>query len=283
MHVAKLFYKLSDYWSMKHLILFIIFCLLHTALYSNNYYIDDVSSNGPGTFSNPFNNFGDALNAAQPGDTVFVMPGIYNLSSAILTQKDGTASQRITIKAYDSSDRSIVTNSGKVLGVNDAYHTFDGLIIDGQFGTKDVLQINSGGDYTILRNCEIKNSVKDGIDLYKADNVLFEDLEIHHMLAGSYNNQEDAHGIVATQQKNLTIRGCNIYYVSGDCFQTDPNRGIPLWDNVLIENCILWTGPLPADAANWHAGEVPGENAVDTKINPDSANTNYRPKLLSKT
>ena len=75
------------------------------------------------------------------------------------------------------------------------------------------------------------------------------------------------------------MRGCSIYYVSGDCFQTDPNRGLPLWDNVLIENCQLWTGPLPADAAGWHAGEVPGENAIDTKVNDDSLQTGYRPKI----
>ncbi len=193
--------------------------------------------------------------------------------------RDGNSSQRITIKAFDPNNKPVLTKSGKVLNIDHSYYTFDGFVMDGQFGSDDVVEIDDG-DFTIIRNCEIKNGVKDGIDLHAADFVLIENCEIHHMLAGTYNNQQDAHGIVATGEQSLTIRGCNIYYVSGDCFQTDPNRGLPLWNNVLIEDCRLWTGPLPADAAGWYAGEIPGENAVDTKINPDSVNTGYRPKII---
>ena len=45
--------------------------------------------------------------------------------------------------------------------------------------------------------------------------------------------------------------------------QFDPGRGP--WNNVLIEHCTLWTGPLAEDAADFRRGERPGENAVDTK------------------
>jgi hypothetical protein len=38
---------------------------------------------------------------------------------------------------------------------------------------------------------------------------------------------------------------------------------------VTIEHCRLWTGPLPADALGFKAGERPGENAMDTKTQPD--------------
>lgn len=264
---------------MKILAAFLSIILLEFSLIADTYYVANAPSNGNGTYSNPFNNFNSALSAAYPGDTVFAMPATYHLPDNISTVRNGSASQRITIKAFDPSDKPVLTRSGKVLNVNHSYHTFEGLIMDGQFGDRDVVEINSGGDYCLIRSCEIKNGVKDGIDLHAADFVLIENCEIHHMLAGSYTNQMDAHGIVATGQKNLTIRGCNIYYASGDCFQTDPNRGLPLWDEVLIEDCLMWTGPLPADAAEWNAGEIPGENAVDTKINPDSVNTGYRPKI----
>lgn len=241
------------------------------------YYVDNVPANGNGTASNPFNNFASALGAAQPGDIVLVFPGIYN--EGILSQRDGSASQRITIKAHNPTDRPLVSFAGQVVDISHAYITLDGFIIDGQFANSDIVKINNGGDNTILRNCEIRNGTKDGIDLNQADDVLIENCEIHHFLGGSLNNQVDAHGIVATSENNLTIRGCNIYYVSGDCFQTDPNRNYPLWDNVLIEDCKLWTGPLPDDAAGWNAGEIPGENAVDTKINGEAAATAYRPKI----
>jgi hypothetical protein len=72
----------------------------------------------------------------------------------------------------------------------------------------------------------------------------------------------------------LVIRNCEIYYVSGDAVQFDPDRKV--WDDVLIENCTFWTGPLPDDAAGFRRGERPGENAVDTKqrrTNPRSRMT----------
>lgn len=241
------------------------------------YYLDDVPANGNGTFSSPFNNFSSAMDAAQPGDVVLVLPGVY--ADQITSQRDGSAAQPITVKAYDPANRPLVTNAGQVLYLNHAYHIIDGFIIDGQFGNADVVRIRSGGDNAMVRNCEIKNGVKDGIDLSMADDVLIENCEIHHFLAGSISNQMDAHGIVAAGENNLTIRGCNIYYVSGDCFQTDPDRGYPLWDNVLIENCKLWTGPLPANAAGWNAGEIPGENGVDTKINEEAVGTAYRARI----
>lgn len=241
------------------------------------YYVDDVPTNGNGTLANPFNNFTIALNAAQPGDIILVLPGTYN--EMISSKRDGSANQRITIKAYDPANRPLVKSNGQVADLNHAYITLDGFIIDGQFGNSDVIKVKDGGDNLILRNCEIRNGTKDGIDLIQADDVLIENCEIHHFLGGTLSNQVDAHGVVACSQNNLTIRGCNIYYVSGDCFQTDPNRGTPLWDNVVIEYSKLWTGPLPADAAGWNAGEIPGENAVDTKINEGAVNTSYRPNI----
>lgn len=254
-----------------------IFLFLFSQMLAVEYYVDDVPANGNGTASNPFNNFASALSAAQPGDIVLVLPGTYN--EGIFTQRDGSTSQRITVKAQNPADRPLVTVAGQVLDISHTFITLDGFIIDGQFANSDVVKIKNGGDNTILRNCEIRNGTKDGIDLDQADDVLIENCEIHHFLGGSLNNQVDAHGIVATSEDNLTIRGCNIYYVSGDCFQTDPNRGYPLWDNVLIEECKLWTGPLLDDAAGWNAGEIPGENAVDTKINGEAVGTAYRPKI----
>ncbi|GEM_PF-1896069 len=264
---------------LKWMILSAFMMLFAYPTFATIYYVDDVSTNGSGTFSDPFNNFSDALNAAQPGDTVMVFPGTFDLPGAVSSVRNGTPTLRITLMAYDPNDRPLLTRIGRVMNVNHSYLTIDGLIMDGQFGDTDLMRIYSNADYLILRNCELKNSLRDGIDLSNADEVLIENCEIHHMLAGTFTNQQDAHGIVATGEQNLTIRGCNIYYVSGDCFQTDPDRGLPLWDNVLIENCQLWTGPLPEDAAGFHAGEIPGENAVDTKINPDSIQTGYRPHI----
>ena len=270
----------TNHGALMRLILLICFSFFTVQCgIANNYYIDDVSSNGNGSLSSPFDNFSSAFNAAYPGDTIFVLPGTYNLTKEIETQRSGTATERIVLKAFDERQKPLITRTDRMIKVNHEYVTVDGFEFDGQFGDSELFNITSTGDYCEVKNCTLKNGTSDGLEVSDADNVLLENLEIHHMLAGSYSNQEDAHGIVATGEQNLTIRGCNIYYVSGDCFQTDPNRDMPLWDNVLIENCKLWTGPLPEDAAGFYAGEVPGENAIDTKINGNLVSSGYRPKI----
>jgi Right handed beta helix region len=65
----------------------------------------------------------------------------------------------------------------------------------------------------------------------------------------------------------MTLRGCVIDLVSGDCVQVDPNRRA--WDNILIEGCTLSGGKVAGDDpyphARFPAGGYTSENAVDTK------------------
>ncbi|HUT89217.1 MAG TPA: right-handed parallel beta-helix repeat-containing protein [Thermoguttaceae bacterium] len=136
---------------------------------------------------------------------------------------------------------------------------YENYLVDGGWIDRNLVKINA--DNVTLRNCEIRNGRHNAVTVY-ANNVLIENCRIHHLLAGTFQDQEDAHGITG-QPGSLVIRNCEIYYVSGDAVQFDPDRGA--WDNVLIENCTFWTGPLPADAAGFRRDERPGENAVDTK------------------
>ena len=136
---------------------------------------------------------------------------------------------------------------------------FENYLIDTKFGGRDAVKIKAAG--AVLRNSEVRNATNDGIEVY-ADDVLIENCRIHHILNGTFKDQKDAHGITGRANR-LVIRNCEIYYVSGDAVQFDPDRDP--WTDVLIENCVFWTGPLPADAAGFRKGERPGENAVDTK------------------
>ena len=120
-------------------------------------------------------------------------------------------------------------------------------------------------DNVTVRNCEIFNGTGNAIAVF-ANNVTIENCRVHHMLTGSFKEQQDAHGITG-HWGNVTIRNCDISYVSGDCIQFDPDRASQ--GSVTIEDCHLWTGPLPADAGRFKAGERPGENAMDTKTKPD--------------
>ncbi|TWU12280.1 hypothetical protein CA54_11030 [Symmachiella macrocystis] len=137
--------------------------------------------------------------------------------------------------------------------------TYENQLIDGDWYEGNLVEIRA--DNVLLRHSEIRNSRSNGI-IVSGKNVTIESCKIHHCLAGSFFTQQDAHGITGSPQ-NLTIRNCEIYYVSGDAVQFDPDRN--KWDNVTIENCTFWTGPLKKAAADFQVGERPGENAIDTK------------------
>ncbi len=247
-------------------------------LYANppaEIYVANVSQPGDGSADRPYGTVAAAVMMAKPGDVIYVKPGVY--AEAIVLNKSGEPDKPLVIKAFDPNNRPVFSSPMSLLSITDDNIVVDGLILDAQFAASDIVRIQGVTNVTI-RNCEIRNGRKDGIDMELSDDVTIENCQIHHCLAGSFTNQQDAHGIVSVTSRNVTIRGCEIYYVSGDCFQTDPSRGTPEWDDVLIEDCKLWTGPLPGDAADWHAGEVPGENAVDTKVNGGAAG-NYRAKL----
>jgi hypothetical protein len=140
---------------------------------------------------------------------------------------------------------------------------YENFRVDGKGARGNLVKITA--DNVTVRNCEIFNASGNAIGVF-APNVVIENCLIHHMLAGTFQDQTDSHGI-AGRWGNVTIRNCDIGLISGDCIQFDPDRSSN--GTVTIEGCHLWTGPLPAAAAGFKAGERPGENAVDTKTKPD--------------
>ena len=139
---------------------------------------------------------------------------------------------------------------------------YENYLVDSNWAGGNRVKITA--DNVTLRNCEIRNASGNGIGVF-GKNVLIENCKIHHLLAGAFKKQTDAHGITGRWGKIL-IRNCDIGLISGDCIQFDPDRKST--GRVIIENCRLWTGPLPANAAGFKKGERPGENAVDTKTMP---------------
>lgn len=147
---------------------------------------------------------------------------------------------------------------------------YENYLVDGGWEGSTLVKIKA--DNVTFRSCEVRNAKHNAINV-SGSNVTIESCKIHHLLRGSFAKQQDAHGVTG-QPTKLVIRNCDIGLTSGDCIQFDPGRGP--WDDVLIENCTLWTGPLPADAGEFKKGERPGENAVDTK----QKTSNPRSKLV---
>jgi hypothetical protein len=140
---------------------------------------------------------------------------------------------------------------------------YENFLVDGGGAGGNLVKITAPN--VTVRHCEIRNGSGNGIGVF-ATNVVIENCRIHHLLAGSFKDQKDAHGITG-RWGTVTIRHCDISHVSGDCIQFDPDRASA--GTVTIERCHLWTGPLPAAAGGFQAGERPGENAMDTKTRPN--------------
>jgi hypothetical protein len=140
---------------------------------------------------------------------------------------------------------------------------YENLIIDGNFAPGNLVKIKA--DNVTLRNCEIRHSAGNGIGVF-GNKIVIENCRIHHLLNGTFEDQQDAHGI-SGRWGDTIIRNCDISFPSGDCIQFDPDRQST--GKVVIENCTLWTAPLEKDLAGFKAGQRPGENAVDTKVPPD--------------
>ncbi|MCA9671193.1 MAG: hypothetical protein KC503_36595 [Myxococcales bacterium] len=213
-----------------------------------------------------------ALAAAVAGDTIVVADGTYELAAGdLVIAKGGSgAGARLTICA-EHSRKATLRAQGRVVAIRAPWVTLQGFVIDGKFGTQDVVSVDDSADELVLRDLEVHSGQRDGIDMGGGSsaglkNVLVEGCVIHHMLNGSTTNQQDAHCIVATDFDGLTIRDTEAYYCSGDSVQVGTDRDP--WDNLVIERCRMWTGPLPAAAAGFAAGESPGENALDTKAMP---------------
>jgi hypothetical protein len=218
---------------------------------------------GSGTRDAPFGRIQQALNIAQAGDTVTVRPGTYRES--LNTVRSGTSEAPISLRAAKERGSVIVTASGRVLTVRHANFTVEGLIIDGQYGDSDTIQVATAGHRLTIRNTEVRRSSRDLIDMAGPTGVVIDNCLIHHALNAT-NGRTDAHGIAAGPVQNLTIRHTAIHTFSGDGFQVDPGRSKPGWNNVTLDSVRIWLEPLPKPENGFAAGTVPGENGVDTKV-----------------
>ncbi|MCA9140695.1 MAG: right-handed parallel beta-helix repeat-containing protein [Planctomycetales bacterium] len=235
-----------------------------------SYYVDSVGGND-GNLGNSPNEAWQSLNhlfgiQLTAGDQVFLRRG--SVWDESLTVDDpGTAAEPIVVTSFGEGAAPIIQG----LSVYADNVVIEEIVVDRGKNSGDAVRIRNAHD-VILRNMEVRNGISDGIDGTDVDRLLIDGLTIHHFLAGSFTNQQDAHGVVFSETQGLTIRNTEIHHVSGDSFQADPNRDPATTTDIVIEQCHFWTSPLTEDFNDfWFAGERPGENAIDTKV----ASTNW--------
>jgi hypothetical protein len=191
---------------------------------------------------------------------VTLRAGTYNES--LVSRRAGSAGSPITVRKEPGGGPVVLTAPGRVLAVSHPFLTFEGLVLDGQYGDGDA--VNGTANGLVLRGCEIRRTSRDCIDLGAVSDVVIEGCQIHHCLNAT-GGRTDAHGVTGSAVRNLVIRDTEIHSFSGDAIQFDPGRALPGWSDVRIERCRLWLAPLPAPENGFPAGTVAGENAIDTK------------------
>jgi hypothetical protein len=223
-----------------------------------------------------------AVADVKAGDTVVLADGTYTETLAVKTS--GKAGQPITIKAANAR-KAVLSRKGQAARVDASFIRFEGIVFDSQYG--DCTCVRATGKHLHFLDCEIRragniqdNGGGDGLQFFDSSDCLVEKCFIHHCLATSTaRGREDSHGVRFTQSHDMTIRGCFIDLCSGDCMQVDPNRKD--WDNILVEDCKLSGGKVPANDPFAHpkypVGTCPGENAIDTKCPKSPKN---RPRLV---
>lgn len=210
-----------------------------------------------------------AMNDASPGDTIILAAGTY--AEDLSTETSGSEDAPITVKA-DEDATVTITAVGEVLQIDHPHWHFDSIVFDGQFGESDTIDINDDAHHTHLRNVVVQNSSRDCIDMGAPSNVRIESSTIHSCLWFDNDEEErrDAHGVTGGAVQDLTIIDTEIHTFSGDAIQFDPGREAPGWNNIVIQGCRLYLEPLAEDLNGFEAGQVTGENAIDTKTNTEA-------------
>ncbi len=201
----------------KKILLIFSFCfLIITSLFATDYYVSALSgsnSNNGLTQNSAFKTIQTAVNKTNPGDTVFVMDGIYNSTSGpilnLTPANSGTIEKYITYKALPGQKPKITAskNVWNAVSINASYIVLDGFELEGNNanttyedayqsyedyinGIKDWAKIANfntnaltvGGPsqesklphHVIVRNCVVHDFPGAGLNSIQADYVTFE-------------------------------------------------------------------------------------------------------------
>ena len=251
-----------------------LFLALSCPLQATNYYIDSELGSNFNSGTSPWeawkSPFRVRFKEFEPGDKLFLRSGD-RWTGTLKISGEGEAEFPIEVSAYGEENRPWIGG----LDVEGEYILVQDLIIDADQDNRDAVRIEHSKHIT-LRRLEIRNGKADGIDIQNSQDILLSELLIHHFLAGSFENQLDAHGVGASNTQRLTIEFTEIHHTSGDSLQVDADRNAEKMSNdIIIRDSHFWTSPLEKDFnSGWRATahksaeerQYPGENAIDTKV-----------------
>ncbi|MDD2234972.1 MAG: right-handed parallel beta-helix repeat-containing protein [Desulfitobacteriaceae bacterium] len=232
-------------------------------------------STGDGTISHPYKTVQKAVNMSNPGDTIYVRGGTYNLTSVTsISGKIGNSSSWLTISSYPG-ETAYLDGNGSTSNTN----CFK--IINSQ--------------YVKLQNLNIQHFKGAGVWIdgknYTTSNITLSNLDISN-LDPVYSSDGPTMGILGEgpYSSNVTIDSCKIHHI-GMLYkrQTDQgiylNNGVTYWtitnniiNNVADNGIQIQHGTSSKGASNTiiqsnflcgaqnHGGILIGDNSVSNSV-----------------
>ena len=270
---------------MKKIFAILAALLLTVRLSAATYYASPTGT-GSGSFSDPCSFANGLKKIKNPGDTLYLFSGQYDLGNTAVQNLNGTAANRIVISGYEGINRS-----GKYAAILDFRTT--------SYGTRG-LQIKNSCTYLHIKNLTLRYSGKN--NLYNEGSYnLFENLDIYgsadtgcQMKVGGNNviKNVDSHDNFdyETMSGSTANFGGNADGFADKQFTGDGNHyiGCRAWNNsddgwdffqrvsntrTIIENCVCFrNGPAYYDMSSnpratgvdktWFDGKV-GTQMID--------------------
>lgn len=152
----------------------------------------DQEQQGNGTLDQPFNTIERGLSEATPGDTVYLLAGVYELEKGLVIEKSGKENQWITLSNYknqpvilegkdylfDSEGKHLSTDHHAVVLIsNSQYFRIHGIQVRNSH-SQGIIVRGPGTAHIEISNCKIDNTFGSGIGLWYSDHTKVYDCEI---------------------------------------------------------------------------------------------------------
>ena len=149
------------------ILLLILFFGIPVSGFSQPYYVaTNGSDTNSGTLSSPFRTIEKAVSVVQPGQTIYIRGGTFNLTATIAIAKSGAANSLISLVAWQE-ERPVLNFSSQAFGsagirLTGSYWHFRGIDITGAGDNGMKIE---GGSNNIIELCNFYRNRDSGLQL----------------------------------------------------------------------------------------------------------------------
>lgn len=242
---------------MRKIFLTLVLCTLSLGTFATTYYASP-DGNGSGTFDNPASFKAGLLKLSQPGDTLYLFSGQYDLMTTDVNNLNGSTTKHIVISGYEGINRSGTYPA--ILDFRQTAYGDRGLQIKSTCSYLHVKNLTlrysgknnllNNGSYCLFENLDIYGSADTGCQMKTGGNNTIKNVDSHHnfdyktMSGNTANFGGNADGFADKQ-----FTGAGNHYIGCRAWCNSDDG----WDffqrvstsNTIIENCICFQNGCP--------------------------------------